>query len=279
MGGGTPKVATVKTTVQPMYAQPVAGYEAGMLGTLSLGRGLAQAAAASPPELSKADIPYLQETAKREATINALNSMALERELTPETARMRTGLSRQLEEDFAGGPSKELSNMWLRQGLSDVVGTGALSDSGFARSALADRSRRDYYANRQGLQDRVSAYLAANPMPVSGIDPGSLAGIISQVSADNLNLRNAHQQQVLGYLGAQTGNAANSFQQQAQMEAARQSSNIAAHNQAQAMNMQIQAQNIAARNAAAAAGASNRTALMGAGIGAAGAIAGGAIVL
>lgn len=252
MGGGSPSVQTV---------QPLEGYEAGMRGQLALGRSLAEAAAASSPELMQANLPYLQETAKREAMINALNSAAMERELTPETARMRAGLRQQLEEDFAGGPSRELSNLWLRQGLADVIGTGARSESGFARSALADRSRRDFFANRQNLQDRVSAYLQANPMPIAGIDPGSLAGIVSQVSADNVNLRNAYQQQVLGYLGAQAQNASNAFQQQSQMEMARRS------------------QNVAAANAASIAGSQNSAALTGAGIGAAGAIAGGAIVL
>jgi hypothetical protein len=252
MGGGSPSV---------QQAQPLEGYNAGMLGQLSLGRGLAEQAAGASPELSRADIPYLQETARREAIINAFNSADLERQMSPETARMRTGLASQMEEDFSGGPSRELSNMWMRQGLQDVIATGARSDSGFARSALADRSRRDYFANRQGLQDRVAGFLAANPTPVAGLDPGSLAGIIGQVSSDNVNLRNAYQQQVLGALGAQAGNVSNAFQQQAQMEMARRS------------------QNAQAQNAASIAGSQNSSALMGAGIGAAGAIAGGAIVL
>lgn len=249
-GGGTPRVRE---------AAPVPGYNAGMLGSIQLGRGLAEAAAGTPPELMRADIPYLQETARREAMINALNSMAMERQLTPETARMRTGLARQMEEDFEGGPSQQLSNLWLRQGLQDVVGTGARTESGFARSALADRGRRDYYSNRQNLQDRVAAYLQANPAPVAGIDPGSLAGIVSQTTADNVNLRNAYQQQVLGYLGAQAQNVSGAFNQYMQMEAARR------------------AQNVAARNAASAAGAANRGALLGAGIGAGGSLAGAGI--
>lgn len=250
MGGGSPSV---------QYARPLEGYEAGMRGQIGLGRGLAEAAAGTAPELMRADIPYLQETARREALINALSSQALERQLTPETARMREGLRQQMEQDFSGGPSRELSNLWLRQGLQDVIGTGARTESGFARSALADRSRRDYFANRQGLQDRVAAYLAANPSPVAGIDPGSLAGIVSQAAADNINLRNAYQQQVLGYLGAQAQNVSNAFQQQAQMEMARRG------------------QNAAAANAANAAAASNQAGLMGAGIGAGGQIAGAGI--
>ena len=267
MGGGTPSYSTYS----PRYIQQPAGYEAGIRGSVDLGRGVAEAAAGTPPELMRADVPYLQETAKREAVINALNAMALEKEFTPETARMRTGLAKQLEQDFEGGPSRELSNMWLRQGLDDVIATGAQTKSGFARSALADKTRRDYFATRQGLQDRVAAYLQANPMPVAGLDPGSIAGIISQVSADNLNLRNAYKQQVLGYLGAQAGNVSNAFQQASQMQANLNATNTSAYNQAMAQNTQ-------ARNAAAAAGAANSGALMGAGVGAGGAIAGAALI-
>lgn len=274
--------------------EEIPGYRAGMMGTIELGRGLTESVASVPPEMARADIPYLQETARREALINALSSQALERQLTPETARMREGLRQQLEQDFAGGPSQELSNLWLRQGLSDVIGTGTRTESGFARSALADRSRRDYFANRQALQDRVAAYLAANPSPVAGIDPGSLAGIVSQAAADNLNLRNAYRQQVLGALGSQAANVSGAFNQAMQMEAARSAANLSAYNQAMAQNVaaanvanaqnaaaynQILASNAGARNAAAAAGSANQAGLMGAGIGAGGAIVGGAIAL
>jgi hypothetical protein len=251
MGGGkTPSV---------QFAQPIEWYGQGIQDILGLGRDMTGYVAQTPPEQLTENIPRLQEMARREATINALNSAALERELAPETSRMRAGLRQQLEEDFAGGPSRELSNLWLRQGLSDVVGTGAKTESGFARSALADRSRRDYYANRQALQDRVSSYLQANPAPVAGLDPGSLAGIMSQTAAENANLRNAYRQQVLGYMGAQTGNVANAFNQAAQMEAARR------------------AQNVSAYNAAQAAGAANRASMAGALIGGGGALAGAGI--
>lgn len=266
-GGGTPKV----TTYRPQSAAPVEWYNTGIQGSLGLGRGVVDAAVGTPPELRTADIPYLQEMAKREATINALNSIELEKMLSPETARMRDVLPKQLSEDVSGEPDTRLSNMWLKQGLQDVLATGARLDSGFARSALADKTREDYFANRMALQDRVAAYLSANPMPVAGLDVGSLAGVISQAKADNANARDMYKQQVLGYLGAQAGNVTNAFNQAAQMEAARRAQNASMYNQAAAMNAQ-------ARNMASAAGASNSNALLGAGIGAGGAIVGAGII-
>jgi hypothetical protein len=266
MGGG-PSVQTYR----PQYAAPIEWYNAGTVGALGLGRGVVDAAVATSPELRTADIPYLQESARREALINALNSAELEKMLTPETARMREALPKQLVQDMSETPDTRLSNMWLRQGLQDVLATGARLDSGFARSALADRTREDYFGTRQALQDRVSAYLQGNPMPIAGLDVGSIAGVISQTKADNANARDMYKQQVLGYLGAQAGNVTNAFNQSAQMEAARRAQNASMYNQAAAMNAQ-------AANTASAARSSGMSSMMGAGIGAGGAIAGAALI-
>jgi hypothetical protein len=268
MGGGS---SSKVKTYQPQYAAPVEWYNPGLQGALGLGRGVVDAAVGTSPELRTADIPYLQEMAKREALINALSSMELEKTLSPETAKMRNVLPKQLSEDVSGEPDTRLSNMWLKQGLQDVLATGARLDSGFARSALADKTREDYFANRMALQDRVAAYLTANPMPVAGLDVGSLAGVISQTKADNANARDAYKQQVLGYLGSQAGNVTNAFNQAAQMESARRAQNASMYNQSAAMTAQ-------ARNAASAARSANQSGLMGAGLGAGGAIAGAAIV-
>lgn len=266
MGGG-PSVQTYK----PQYAAPIEWYNAGMAGALGLGRGVVDAAVSTPPELRTADIPYLQESARREALINAVNAAELEKTLTPETARMREVLPKQLMQDVSEAPDTRLSNMWLKQGLQDVLATGARLDSGFARSALADRTREDYFATRQALQDRVANYLQANPMPIAGLDVGSIAGVISQTKSDNANARDMYKQQVLGYLGAQAGNVTNAFNQSAQMEAARRAQNASMYNQAAAMNAQ-------AANMASAARYSGTMGLFGSGIGAAGSLAGSGLI-
>lgn len=249
--GGSPSVT---------YAAPIKWYDEGMQGTLGLGRDIVGYATQIQPEERTPDIDELQRLAEREAAINAYRSRALEREMSPETAAAREELARQVSSDLSGGPSRELSNLWLRQGLQDIVATGARADSGFARSALADKTRRDYIANRQNLQERAAAYLAANPQPIAGLDVGSLAGAQQQAKAENIAAREQYRQQVLGFLGAQAGNVTNAFNQAAQMEAARRGQNAAAY------------------NAASAAGAAQSGALTGAGIGAAGAIGGAALI-
>lgn len=262
MGGGGSA-----PSVRPVIADPIPGYDAGMMGALGMGRGVVDAAIRATPELRTADIDALQKMANREALINALKSAEMEKFLTPEVARMRELYDKQMLEDFEGGPSKELSNLWLKQGISDIVATGANLGSGFARSALADKTRRDYFANRMMQQDRTANYLAGNPMPIAGLDVGGLAGMSQQAKNENAAARDAYQSQVLGFLGAQAGNVTNAFQQWSQMEAARRAQNAQAINQANAIN---------AQNAAAASG--NSSAMWGAGLGAAGAIGGAAIV-
>ena len=251
MGGGTPKVKT--DPGNPFLTQA-------MFSGLGLGQGITDISIKMTPEMRAQQIDALQRTAAREAEINAYKSRALEGQMDPRLAEVRKGLSRQTAEDLEGGPSKELSNMWLKQGLSDIVSTGANLRSGFARSALADRTREDYYLARAAAQDRAARLLAANPMQLAGLDPGAIASYQAQVAAENANAREAYQTRNIGLMSNQAENAMGGLQQFAQMDAERR------------------AQNLQAKNAAASAGASNKGALMGAGIGAGGAIAGAAII-
>ena len=251
MGGGTPAVKTDRGN--PMYSQ-------GMISGLGLGSGITDMAIRMAPEIRERQVDTMQRGAAREAEINALKSRALEERMDPRLAEVRRGLTRQTAEDLEGGPSKELSNMWLKQGLSDVISTGANLRSGFARSALADRSREDYYANRAASQDRAARLLSNNPMAMAGLDPGQLASYESQLAAENANARDAYRAQNLNLMGNQAQNTMNAYQQFGQMDAQRRS------------------QNLQAKNSAAVAGEGNKTALMGAGIGAAGALAGAAII-
>ena len=251
MGGGTPSVKTDQGN--PMYTQ-------GMISGLGLSSGLTDIGIKMGPELREQRTDALQRTAAREAEINALKSRALEERMDPRLAEVRRALSRQTAEDLEGGPSKELSNMWLKQGLADVISTGANLRSGFARSALADRTREDYYANRAAAQDRAARLLAANPMQLAGLDPGAIASYEAQMAAENANARDAYKAQNLGLMGNHAQNVMGAYQQWGQMDAQRRG------------------QNLQAQNAAAAQGSGNRTALMGAGIGAAGAVAGAAII-
>ncbi len=243
----------------PVMAQPLSGYTENAASGVRLGGQLTDYAIQLPPELRTPDIDQLQTLAEREATINALKSRRLEEMLDPEVARTRQELKSQVASDLEGGPNTELSNMWLKRGLQDIIATGADTRSGFARSALADKTRADYYANRAASQDRAAAYLRENPQAIAGLDVGSLASAYSQAKNDNANARDAQKAQFLSMAGNNVQNLMSAFQQAAAIEAQRRG------------------QNAQAINAANAASASNSSALLGAGIGATGAIAGGAI--
>ena len=269
MGGGTPSVKLDKTTGPSDPGNPL--LTPAMIAGLGLGKGITDISIQMTPEMRAQQIDALQRTAAREAEINAYKSRALEAQMDPRLAEVRKGLSRQTAEDLEGGPSKELSNMWLKQGLSDIVSTGANLRSGFARSALADRTREDYYLARAAAQDRAARLLAANPMQLAGLDPGAIASYQTQLAAENANARDAYQTRNLGLMSNQAQNVMGGLQQFAQMDAQRRSNNAQ-------IEASRRSQNLQAQNAASSAGAGNKTALMGAGIGAAGALAGAAII-
>jgi hypothetical protein len=271
MGGGAPKPKLDKTPISQIGVQDDPMYTRNMIAGLGLGSGVTDAAIKMAPEVRERQVDTLQRGAAREAEINALKSRALEERMDPRLAAIRRGLTQQTAEDLEGGPSKELSNMWLKQGLADVISTGANLRSGFARSALADRSREDYYANRAAAQDRAARLLSNNPMAIAGLDPGALASYETQTNAENANARDAYRAQILNMMGNQAQNTVNAYQQFGQMDAARKGQNAQ-------LEAQRRGQNLQAENSAAAAGAGNKTALMGAGIGAAGALAGAAII-
>jgi hypothetical protein len=237
-------------------AAPIQGYNNNMMAGLNLSNGVTNATIAASPVLQNMDINGLQTMAGNEALNNALNSAAMERQLTPDIASTRGELSKQVNADLTGGPSVQLSNEWLKQGLGDTIATGANTDGSFARSALADTTRQDYYQQRDANQAKAAQLLQANPMPTAGLDVGSLATYRTGVNAGNAQALNNYTSNVLSALGNESSNVMNGFQQAMQMEAARRSGNAAAGN----------------ANSGAMLG------LAGAGIGAAGAIGGGLLI-
>jgi hypothetical protein len=247
MGGSTPTPQTV---------QPSQSYYDGLVGSVGLGQSLVNSAVALKPEVRTADIPGMQTTAYRESLINALKSAEAEKALTPDIAATRAELSRQINEDLTQGPSTELSNLWLKLGLADAVATGANTGSGFARSALADKTRSDYFTNRLLTQDRAKTHLADNPQPVVGLDPGALAQAQSQVKSDNISARENYGAQGLSFMGSQAANILGAMQQGNQYKAS------------------IDSSNADATNAMRTASANNQNALWGALIGSAGKIGG-----
>jgi hypothetical protein len=253
-------------------AAPIAGYNQNMFSGLNLGSGVTNAAIASAPELRIADISGLQKMANSNAWINAIKSQQMEQQLTPDVANTRANLSSQVSQDlaqfngdstakvFSSPAAIALGNLWKKSGMTDAIATGADVNGTFARSALADTTRADYYSTRDAEQAKAANLLSANPQPVAGLDVGSLASVKTNTDAANANAMDAYKSQVLGFLGNQSSNVMNAFQQAMQMEAARRSGNA-------------QAQNAAAGSSMGLLGS-----LGGAGIGAAAGIGGGILV-
>jgi len=222
------------STPSPTYAQANPAYMSGLLGQMTLSNSLMNAAVAARPEVRGAGIDEMQTIAAREAFINAVKSAEMEKALTPEIAATRKELTTQTLQDLKEGPSKELSNLWLRNGIRDAIATGAKLDSGFARSAMADRTKSDYFTNRLLNQNKAASFLQANPQPLAGVNPGDLATASQQARADNMKARENYTAQVLAALSSNTQNASNAFQQAAQYNAAIDSANLSAYNQMKA---------------------------------------------
>lgn len=215
--GGSASPAASAPSGGPVVSRPDQRYFSNALSGLKVSSSLNNTAALSAPELKTVDVRALQDMASKEALINALKSKEVESTVSPDTAAIREELPRQIRMNLEGGPDQRLSNQWLRQGLSDVIATGADTGSGFARSALVDSTRRDYYDEQTRQQQKAGAWLSDNPSPVAGLDPGMLASATQTAKGANSDARDYWRQAVL--LSGQTSNddMMNLLQQNEQM--------------------------------------------------------------
>jgi len=202
MGGSSSPASS--GAASPVIVKPDASYFPSLLSGLKISSNLPGQIAASAPELRTVDVRALQDMAKKEALINALSSKEIEARVSPDTAAIREELPAQIRMNLEGGPDQKLSNLWLRSGLSDVLATGARDDSGFARSALVDSTRRDYYDEQTKQQAKAAGWLSSNPAPVAGIDPGNLAASVQTANNANADARDYWRQAVLS--SGQQGN-------------------------------------------------------------------------
>ncbi|MCK9587979.1 MAG: hypothetical protein WC069_06455 [Candidatus Shapirobacteria bacterium] len=201
---------------QPAIASPSSSYTSNMLGALRLSSGTTSQLANTAPTLRSVDVRALQNMTRGESLLNALASQDVESKVSPDTLAVRNLLPAQVREDLEGGPSQALSNQWLKMGLNDVIATGAMTDSGFARSALADSTRRDYYDTRTAQQAKAAALLSANPAPVAGLDPGMLATTVQSTKNANADATDAWRNAVLASGQVDNNNLINAMQQSAQ---------------------------------------------------------------
>jgi len=203
MGGSSSPASS--SAASPVIVKPDSNYFSSLMSGLKVSSNLPGQIAASAPELRTVDVRALQDMAKKEALINALSSKEVEARVSPNTAAIREILPAQIRGNLEGGPDQKLSNLWLRSGLSDVLATGAKDDSGFARSALVDSTRRDYYDEQTKQQAKAAALLAANPAPVAGLDPGNLTSAVQTAQGANADARDYWRTAVLS--AGQQGNS------------------------------------------------------------------------
>lgn len=160
------------------------------------------------------DIEKLKADATANAIANAKNSLAIERELSPAVAAARVGLSEQINKDLAlgGKLSPDIANQVARasrtMGALSGAPAGPLTAASIGTTAEALKQQR--MANAAGL-------LAANKLPVSGLDPGQIAAIQIQ-----------QQQAADDYANRKLGIQSGFINQEANIGASRIGSNAAA---------------------------------------------------
>ena len=129
------------------------------------------------------DIENLKQQAQQQAVTSATQSLALERELSPDIAASRQMVAQRVREDLAlgGQLSPDVANQVARASRT----TGALSGAPAGPLTAAqigitgEQLRQSRLAQGMGL-------LQQNKLPVSGLDPGALASLmVSQNSALN----------------------------------------------------------------------------------------------
>lgn len=132
------------------------------------------------------DIAQLTQDAHNQAVLNATQSLALERALTPAIADTRQNLQQSVSDQLklGGNLPPDVANQVtqaarVNSGISGTLGGSSvpLTAQMLGISALGLLNQR---------QNNASNLLANNPLPVSGIDPGSLASLeVNQNAAQN----------------------------------------------------------------------------------------------
>lgn len=155
------------------------------------------------------DLDELQNNAIATARQNAVNSMQLERELTPDIANTRSTLSSQVSNELAMGGKlgEDVTNKVSQAASSKANTAGLYGGGGPITAAMLGLTSMDVAQQRK---QNASALLAANPMQQVGLSPATLAQISVQ---DTTNLNQAKlnaagvQAQLSAQSAANTGNA------------------------------------------------------------------------
>ena len=151
------------------------------------------------------DLNELQNNAIATARQNAVNSMALEKELTPDIARTRSTLSNQVanELELGGKLSPDVVNQVTAAAQGQANSAGLYGGGGPITAAMLGLTAMDVAQKRKA---NAASLLAANPMQQVGLSPEALASISVQ---DQTNLNQAKLNAAGVQAQFQAANAAN----------------------------------------------------------------------
>jgi len=129
------------------------------------------------------DIEKLKADTTQQSINNARQSIALEQELAPDVAAMRTELPRQVSQELAMGGrlSPDVANQIASQ--ARVVGAGSGNFGGGVAPLTAALTGTTAQALKDSRQQKAASVLAMNQLPTIGLDPGSLASLEAQQNA------------------------------------------------------------------------------------------------
>ena len=124
----------------------------------------------------RVDLDELQKNAIATARENAVNSMALERELTPDIANTRSTLSKQVSDELSMGGQlgEDVTNQVARNAMSKANTAGLYGGGGPITAAMLGLTSMDVAQQRK---QNAAALLAANPMQQVGLSPETLASV------------------------------------------------------------------------------------------------------
>jgi hypothetical protein len=158
------------------------------------------------------NIETLKEQARQQAITNATQSLALERELSPDVAATRQMVAERVRSDLGlgGQLSPDVQAQVAR--ASRVSGALSGAPAGPLTAAQIGLTAEGLRSQRLGQAEQ---FLTQNRLPVAGLDPGSLASaIVAQNAAMNqFNLAKAGVGANLAQSGAQVAAGAAGSQQ------------------------------------------------------------------
>ena len=128
------------------------------------------------------DIEKLKASTTEQSIANAKASIALEQELAPSIAAMRTELPRQIQNELTMGGrlSPDVANQVAQQARTIGGGSGTFSGVGPITAALTGSTAQGLIDQRQ---QKAASMLAANQLPTVGLDAGALASLEAQNAA------------------------------------------------------------------------------------------------